>query len=182
MVCCLDTSAAKPERGFYFGAEMKQCTKCKEWKSESEYFADKRIKSGLKSYCKKCCTKQRAMYRRTEHGKETIKKWWQSENGKALKKRYHKINVEKVQRYHKTEHGKETHRQATIRYRDKHRDKIKAHNAVRLAKSMGTIPPASELQCYLCDNQAKYYHHDDYSKPLDIKPVCTQCHARIHNS
>lgn len=33
---------------------VKQCSKCKEWKDESEFHKDSHHKSGLKSYCKTC--------------------------------------------------------------------------------------------------------------------------------
>lgn len=33
---------------------MKQCTKCKEWKEENEFYKDKRVKGGLRSWCKLC--------------------------------------------------------------------------------------------------------------------------------
>lgn len=32
----------------------KQCSKCKDWKPESDYSPDQRNKDGLHSFCKKC--------------------------------------------------------------------------------------------------------------------------------
>lgn len=35
-------------------AKMKQCTKCKKWKDESEFGKDSKSKDGLRHWCKKC--------------------------------------------------------------------------------------------------------------------------------
>lgn len=35
-------------------AKMKQCTKCKKWKDESEFGKDGKSKDGLRYWCKKC--------------------------------------------------------------------------------------------------------------------------------
>lgn len=56
---------------------MKQCSKCKKSKSESEFKLDKRVKSGLQAACKVCNYSLRAKnydnYRKTERSREMKK-------------------------------------------------------------------------------------------------------------
>lgn len=51
----------------------------------------------------------------------------------------------------------------------------KAASAVAAAVKSGQIPPARDLVCVDCGAQAFCYDHRDYSKPLDIDPVCKRC-------
>jgi hypothetical protein len=52
-----------------------------------------------------------------------------------------------------------------------------AHKAVADAVRSKKIPPASALICVDCGKQAKCYDHRDYSKPMEIEPVCIKCNA-----
>ena len=37
-------------------------------------------------------------------------------------------------------------------------------------------------KCEMCGkNDAEVRHHDDYSKPLQVKLICNECHYKIHN-
>lgn len=140
---------------------MKQCSKCMETKPLNDFFKDKRLSSGYRADCKKCCARRAREYKQTEHGKSMVKNWWNSESGKALKERRREVDKQRVMRHNKTDKGKETHKKAATKYRQNHTDKVKAHNAIRVEKSRGTIPT-------------------DYSKPLEVIPVCSTCHANIH--
>jgi hypothetical protein len=51
----------------------------------------------------------------------------------------------------------------------------KAANAVSRAVRIGDLRPARELSCVDCGVQAFCYDHRDYSKPLDVEPVCKRC-------
>ena len=42
----------------------------------------------------------------------------------------------------------------------------------------GRIRPAKEFQCVDCGVPAQAYDHRDYSKPLDVQPVCNGCNVR----
>jgi hypothetical protein len=47
--------------------------------------------------------------------------------------------------------------------------------AVRKAVVAGAIPPARNLTCTDCGQQAHGYDHRDYTKPLAVEPVCRSC-------
>lgn len=52
----------------------------------------------------------------------------------------------------------------------------RAHAAVAKAVRLGEMPRARELSCVDCAKPAVDYDHRDYSKPLEVEPVCRRCH------
>ena len=58
--------------------------------------------------------------------------------------------------------------------------KGRCHKAVSKAVTTGQMPAAKELQCTRCANPAKDYHHEDYTKPLNVEPLCRSCHSIEH--
>lgn len=58
------------------------------------------------------------------------------------------------------------------------RDSMKANNAIRRAVRSGEMRPAREHACVDCGEQAFCYDHRDYSRPLDVEPVCHACNIR----
>ena len=55
-----------------------------------------------------------------------------------------------------------------------------AQNAVNRAKAAGLLPDLSkgEYACTDCGGTAEQYDHRDYSRPLDVEPVCRRCNHR----
>ena len=52
-----------------------------------------------------------------------------------------------------------------------------AHNAVRSAIKMGEL---KRQPCEVCGNEKSQAHHDDYSKPLDVRWLCQKHHYEHH--
>lgn len=50
-----------------------------------------------------------------------------------------------------------------------------AHAAVATARRAGKLPDPYELDCVDCGEPAIEYEHRDYSKPLDVVPICRRC-------
>lgn len=50
-----------------------------------------------------------------------------------------------------------------------------AYKAVAKAILCGDLPRASDCQCADCGLPAMDYDHRDYSKPLEVQPVCRSC-------
>lgn len=57
-----------------------------------------------------------------------------------------------------------------------------AHRAVAAAIKRGELPrlsryrePSSGVDCVDCGQEARVYDHRDYSRPLDVEPVCFYC-------
>ena len=56
-------------------------------------------------------------------------------------------------------------------------EKVKARDIVRDALRNGTI---TKKPCVICGDVNSHAHHDDYTKPLDVKWVCRKHHKEIH--
>lgn len=70
------------------------------------------------------------------------------------------------------------HRRATRLYRERHPEKAKAHAAVAYALSTGKL---HRRGCEFCGSRAQA-HHEDYSKPLDVRWLCKQHHDEQHRA
>ena len=47
-----------------------------------------------------------------------------------------------------------------------------------MAVKRGSLRVAKSLTCVDCGRQARDYDHRDYSRPLDVQPVCRSCNLR----
>ena len=66
------------------------------------------------------------------------------------------------------------------RYRAKHPDAAKAHDAVRRAKKAGRLVV---LPCETCGvGEGVQAHHDDYTQKLNVRWMCGRCHRRHHGA
>lgn len=36
--------------------------------------------------------------------------------------------------------------------------------------------------CEICNSKESQMHHDDYTKPLDVRWLCRECHINLHNN
>lgn len=65
----------------------------------------------------------------------------------------------------------------TKRWRTRNPQKAKAHNAVVNALKSGKLV---KKPCEICGKIPTVAHHDDYSKPLEVRWLCRLCHIDIH--
>lgn len=56
-----------------------------------------------------------------------------------------------------------------------HTERQQAQAQVRKAVKSGAIPAATSLTCTDCGKPAEGYDHRDYTRPLDVEPVCHHC-------
>ena len=131
--------------------ETKPCIKCG---STERYKPRPGKKTGA---CKAC--------------QKVINKTWYKVNPKkhrARTKAWRKNNPEKVRAFVKA-------------YEQNNAEKCVAHDMVASAVRRGDLPRVSTCDCVDCGIQAADYHHEDYSKPLDVEPLCRLCHVKRHN-
>ena len=64
------------------------------------------------------------------------------------------------------------------RYRAKHRVKIRARKQLNNAIKRGDI---LRLPCEICERSDAEGHHDDYTKPFDVKWLCKLHHEQHHH-
>lgn len=53
-----------------------------------------------------------------------------------------------------------------------------AHKLVNREVRRGALPHVLSLMCVDCGKPAHSYDHRDYTKPLDVVPVCSSCNNR----
>jgi hypothetical protein len=65
--------------------------------------------------------------------------------------------------------------------------KKQAQNVLTRAIAKGLLAPAKDYMCANCGNSRlenpdllMEYHHENYSKPLDVIPLCHKCHLLRH--
>ena len=63
------------------------------------------------------------------------------------------------------------------RYRLLNPDKCKARQLLNYAIKIGMI---ERLPCEVCGGVKSQGHHDDYTKPLEVKWLCPVCHTTLH--
>ena len=69
--------------------------------------------------------------------------------------------------------------ESSARYQSKNLWKHKVHQLVFLAKKTGRL---LKKPCQICGKPNAFAHHDDYSKPLDVKWFCNFHHCEYHKN
>lgn len=152
--------------------ETKVCKKCGRELSISEFYVHKEMNDGHLSFCKECVRAR--VHKHREDNIEKIREYDRNRpNKKERSKKFQnsiKSNKEKYKRYsiQKNEWAK------------KNRYKRNAHNKVKRAIKNGNI--VKPCKCEVCGktNCDIEGHHYDYSKPLDVIWLCTECHGKVH--
>lgn len=130
---------------------MKICFKCKKEKPRSEFYTHKNMADGLLGKCKTCT-------------KETVTK---NRTG----------NAEYYREYDR-KRGNRQNAEYRNSYREKYPNKYKAVTMVNNAIRDGKL---FREPCEVCGcNKRPHGHHDDYSKPLNVRWLCAIHHKEWH--
>ena len=130
----------------------KECFGCKEIKDISFFYKHKAMKDGYLGKCKECI--------------------------KADVSKNRSNNIEYYRAYDR-ERGNRQAPEYTKQYRKDFPNKYKAHiivnNAIRDKKLFSA-------DCKECGSSERLHaHHDDYSKPLNVRWLCAACHHTWHS-
>jgi len=128
----------------------KKCFKCGEVKPLSEFYKHRQMKDGHLNKCKSCSKCGAA-----KHRAENIDRIRAYDRGRGNRQDYGYLKE----------------------WREKYPNKYKAHNLVNNHKRAGNI---SEQPCEYCGSLKVVAHHDDYSKPLNIRWLCQAHHKQWH--
>lgn len=146
---------------------MKLCAVCnKEHSLESFYI--RRDTGKHYSKCKECFNSINSIRNSTEAGKVKI--------------RARRANARNL------EVNRSRERRSSKAYRERYPEKEKAKRKVRDAIGKGVlIRPDTCSVCLKESNRQDgvtsiQAHHDDYSKPLDVRWLCPICHAKEHSN
>jgi hypothetical protein len=83
--------------------------------------------------------------------------------------------IERTKTYQQTEAGKIAARNSRRTQLARHRDRIRARDAVHGALRAGRL---KRLPCEVCGSPKSEAHHDDYSKPLCVRWLCRPHHRQ----
>ena len=148
----------------------KKCFKCKESKPLSEFYVHLQMGDGHLNKCKECTKTDVKRHRKAnverirEYDRARSKLPHRRAGDKARSKALHRIkaNTERTKIYRKT---------FPLRY--------KAHSIINHALKSGKLIRPSI--CEACEQELRLNgHHDDYTKPLEVKWLCSPCHSELH--
>lgn len=158
------------------GPPLKRCLCCLSVKPIAEFSGDRSRSDGLARRCRQCDS-DRHKERRLENG----------DLMRLRARRRYSVNPEQKRQaaaaYRRTDRGKRLNVLAVKRYQARHTEKTAAHIEVRKALASGVLhkPERCEL-AHLGDCGVRLeLHHDDYSRPLDVRALCTQHHNATHH-
>jgi len=79
------------------------CTKCKIEKKTSDFYKDKRRKTGLQAHCKKCCIEKKVIYNREfrKNNRELVRAWGRKNSRDDYHRRKNAISVYQKEYYKK---------------------------------------------------------------------------------
>ena len=167
--------------------DTKWCYKCKRPLPIDRFGSNHSKRDGLSTECREC---KRAQDRQYFHNNReaclTRMAEYRLEHREELRAR--------ALEYSRSTRGREVNNVAKRRYYYKHHDvclaRMKLHRQINAAKYIAryTISNAVKLgkvtrpnTCSACNKPCNVHaHHDNYSKPLDVRWLCRKCHGRIH--
>lgn len=88
-------------------------------------------------------------------------------------------HAEQMRAYRKTERGKAVRNAHAKKWQALNRSIVKANKLLQTAVVSGKVIRPDT--CSQCGNKGSIQgHHDDYSKPLDVRWLCVRCHLATH--
>ena len=135
---------------------MKECFKCGAEKPLTDFYKHSRMKDGHLNKCKECTKRD------------------------VRDRRFDPKTREAVLAYDRARGNRQPPEQWR-EYRERWPEKYKAHNAVSNAVRDGRLHKPDHCEsCGTSDFRRLEGHHDDYSKPLDVRWLCSACHSQWH--
>lgn len=142
---------------------MKTCFRCHKSKPLSDFYAHSMMKDGHLNKCKSCA-KNDSEERRAVKMKDPL--WELAERERHRKKQ---------QAYREQGRACELTGKAKTEVNQRYIRKFPSKQKARiLAQRLPKNP------CEICGNPKSQKHHEDYSKPLDVRWLCAKHHAARH--
>ena len=143
---------------------MFTCKHCNTEKTDDDFYDSNPNK------CKECIKSAVRLHR--EKNIDRIREYDKQRGNKPHR-------VEARREYIATEAGKQAKKRATDAYNKRYPMKYAAHVITGNAVRDGSLFKASN--CSVCNSTEKIEgHHDDYTKPLEVRWLCEQCHKEWH--
>jgi hypothetical protein len=143
--------------GVLFGEPMKKCFKCLEEKPIEQFYVHPRMADGHLGKCKECTKNDVNARYNDPAAKERIAKY-ERERSKRPERRANRMVYIKTSR---------------VVNKEKWIARVKVMRAIKANKLI-------RLPCAVCGDPKSQAHHDDYSKPLDVRWLCFYHHRKEH--
>ncbi len=149
---------------------MKVCRECSQAKPIEAFYKHAKMADGHLNKCIECVKGRVANHR--EANLEKVREY-----DRKRSQLPHRVKAR--EEYQQTEVGKAAKKRAMDSYRKRYPMKYAAHVITGNAIRDGLLIPASE--CSVCrSTESIEGHHDDYTKPLDVRWLCAKCHKDWH--
>ena len=146
----------------------KVCFKCKVEKPVTDFYVHPAMGDRRLGKCKECTKADvRANYQ------ANVEKYREYDRERATLP--HRVAARLA--YAATDAGRQAANRGKKAYLDRNPIKRAAHVAVGNAIRDGKLV---RMPCEVCGTEVAQAHHDDYSKPLDVRWLCTTHHAEWH--
>lgn len=157
--------------------DVKTCSSCGEAKSLSEFYRNSLGRPGHRGECKPCGVEKAKLCRHANPvaARMRIAKWREANREKWLR-----LQRESWNRYKATHEADylESRRQSSKKSRRKRPHVWKARSDLNNAIRSGRI---IRKPCEVCGEPNTHGHHDDYSRPLDVRWLCRKHHDEYHS-
>lgn len=149
---------------------MRTCKSCGLEKPLSDFYRNKIISDGYENTCKECAKKRSLEWRLKNP--DRVRENNRVRNQLPESKAYQKMWIVSPA-------GKASHARTVQKWRIKNRNKCRAHKKLNNAIIRGDI---TRLPCEKCGAVKVDAHHDDYSKPLEVRWLCRKHHIEHHRN
>lgn len=150
---------------------QKCCLSCNQIKQIVDFYKHPGMADGHLNKCSECC--KRDVKKHREENLEYYKNYDRKRNSLP-----HRIEARNI--YQKTIQGKNAGRKAKIKWKMNNLDRRAAHVIFGNAIKKGQI---IKKPCEICGSVYRIHgHHDDYTKPLEVKWLCSKHHKEVHKN
>ncbi len=151
---------------------MKLCRECNVQKTLNEFYKHAAMSDGHLNKCISCVKTRVNKHR--ENNLEALREYDRKRSNEP-----HRVEARKA--YQQTDSGKLAKRKANHAYLKRSPMVYAAHVIASNAMRDGKLIPAS--CCSVCGSVEKIEgHHDDYTKPMDVRWLCEKCHKSWHKT
>lgn len=151
---------------------MKVCRECQTERPFSDFYKHPRMADGHLNKCIACVKKRVGKHR--EENIERIREYDKQRGNEP-----HRVEARK--QYMQTDAGRQAKKRGMDAYRKRHPMIYASHIISQKAVTNGLLVKASN--CSACDSPEKIEgHHDDYTKPMEVRWLCEGCHKEWHRN
>lgn len=147
------------------------CRTCNIDKDVSQFYPSQAGTKG-RCRCKDCCKIYQAEYK-LKHPEQV--RMWTRKRMRKWRENNPELNCERSQE--QSVKHRERNNSYSRKYSKNNRDKKRAQLIAYYAVKTGKLIPQP---CEVCGNPRVEKHHDDYSKPLEVRWLCSMHHHRHH--